>query len=171
VTAQRKALDERNEDFCKAPLSQVIRMALEDLEAVEKNPDYRINMEVWHAPRHWYRPGGYAMREVFGWSTRPQCAVCLGGSVIANRFGADINRKIIPDDQTGVDPRARDRVIALDAVRRGNFAGAADKIKQSFHAAREATAGIYVPPYSRETRDEFKAALRLAADRLEKAGL
>ena len=54
--------------------SELIRLALKDLEACEKDPDYEINMNVWHKP------------------VGDQCMVCLAGAVMAQTFEMPKNR-------------------------------------------------------------------------------
>jgi hypothetical protein len=169
VTAQRKALDETNEDFCKAPLSQVIRMAVEDLTAVEADPKHIVHMPSWHAPLARLKERDLARyRQLVGAKTEAECAVCLAGSVLANRLGADPKRSIWPDTQAAA---LRRRLVALNDVRLGNFGGAAGQMGKNWQRAREATKGIYVPEYSPEQSSAFKSALLQAADALEKAGL
>lgn len=68
--------------------SELILMALEDLEAVERDPEYIVNMDTYH-----YRYPGV-------------CAVCFAGSVMAkrlgaNRLGADVEMDLFPSHFAG----------------------------------------------------------------------
>ena len=85
----------------KAPkkLSTAMRMALNDLRKVEKDPRYEVNMAVWHQP--------YCSEKG---------SVCLAGAVMAKSCGAD------PTNALGITAFGPDwaRVfLALDWVRRG----------------------------------------------------
>ena len=61
--------------------SELIRLGLADLEACEDDENYRINMREWHKP----------CIDGDG-KTKPYCAVCLAGSVIAKTLGTDMNQ-------------------------------------------------------------------------------
>lgn len=80
--------------------SALILTALTDLNKIERNNrKYKINMEVWHS-----RCGDQ------------KCAVCLAGSVIAARTGADPDHTLEPGD---FSPAIRDKFLALDLFRGG----------------------------------------------------
>jgi hypothetical protein len=64
--------------------SQLIRLALKDLEEVEKNPSYKVYMSAWHQPQ----PEG-------------PCLVCLAGAVMAQSLGVCSNNEYNPDDFEG----------------------------------------------------------------------
>jgi hypothetical protein len=55
-------------------LSAAILMALKDLEAVERDPRYKVNMHMWHGP-HMFK-----------------CNVCFGGAVLAKTIKVDISK-------------------------------------------------------------------------------
>lgn len=64
--------------------SALIRLALDDLEKVEKDGRYRVDMTQWHG----------------GW--RPErdipCRVCLAGAVMAKTLGTNLRASIVPRD-------------------------------------------------------------------------
>lgn len=62
--------------------SELILMALEDLEAVEKNPAYQVNMGEWHIK--------------FGENS--PCKVCFAGSVMASRLEVSLDSEVDPSD-------------------------------------------------------------------------
>ncbi len=78
--------------------SELIRLALKDLEACELDPKYQINMDSWHAP-------------IDG-----KCAVCLAGAVMARTLDISPTRRVSPED-LGVDLFCR--LSALDCLRIG----------------------------------------------------
>ena len=67
--AEQCAQDIDAETFLRARPSQKIRLAVADLEMIERSPHYEIDMETWHTPS----AGNNA------------CRVCLAGAVMANR--------------------------------------------------------------------------------------
>ena len=60
--------------------SELIRLAIADLEKVEQDSRYDVDMSVWHEP----------CGEV--------CEVCLAGAVMAGTLGADVGEYSTPDD-------------------------------------------------------------------------
>src|SRR5687767_4349571 len=82
--------------------SDLILLALHDLEAVEKDERYRVNMYAWHDPNG-------------------RCSVCLAGAVMAGTLGASPNVHRAPfmfDDDT------RWKLRSLDALRAGSISEA-----------------------------------------------
>lgn len=82
--------------------SQLIRVALADLEQVEASDKYKVNMEVWHVPNG-------------------KCSVCLGGAVLAMTYAMSPKKHLNPW-RCGISARAADRIGALNAIRRGGIA-------------------------------------------------
>ncbi len=84
-------------------LSELILVALEDLEACEADPKYKINMDVWYEPKG------------------KRCHVCFAGAVMANK-APKVNLS------AGLGPEffgaEEDKFLALEEIRRGNFEGA-----------------------------------------------
>ena len=111
IEASKKQGGERMtpEEFSKAPLSAVIRVALDDLARVESDPRYKVNMTQWHRP-------------IAG-----VCHVCLAGAIMAETLGVPPEAFIgAPDLSTwlykmsdDVSGGARARLMALDLVMRG----------------------------------------------------
>ncbi len=80
--------------------SELIRLALKDLEACERSPNYFVDMDTWHKP-------------LFG-----QCAVCLAGAVMARTLGINRDADVSPPD---LGAATDDRLSALDALRLGEI--------------------------------------------------
>lgn len=129
-------------------LSVLIRLALVDLGKAERDPRYKVDMGKWHEPNS-------------------HCSVCFAGAVIAFSLGTSsltcLTANSFPEDD-------RDKLLALDNVRSGNFVEAAFNFGINVDKTDEATKGIRVPSYC-HNRKLFKSRLRLAARRLAKAGL
>jgi len=143
--------------------STIIRRALDDLKAVEKNPKYCVDMGAWHEPRYDDRAIG----------PEPVCAVCLAGAVIANRLHADPNDDLSPG-MIGMISRSQDlanKLDALDDFRMGNVHTALDTMgKLTPRALIEVPDDVTVPPYN-VNRAGFKRALRRIAAKLQSVGL
>lgn len=103
--------------------SELLKLAMLDLEKVEADPRYRVDMGEWH------KPNG-------------RCSVCLAGSVMAKTLGlppnkddpfydgrrrrAEIIRWRLPDYRTSpaspdVDPTISFKLFALDCFRNGDI--------------------------------------------------
>ena len=163
--ARRAARTQAKREFKLAPLSGVIRLAIADLEAVENDKRYVVNMDQWHLPK--------GLSRLFGFFSEMQdagadCVVCFAGAVMAHRFGADRDLLVCPGNY---EPAVRDRLQALNAVRYGDFEAAADYMDLDVAAVRKAVGRINIPAYGPKTRSRFKIQLLNAAARLEKAGL
>lgn len=78
-------------------LSDRILVALHDLELVEADPRYKIDMDTWH------KPNG-------------QCAVCLAGSVMAKTLNAPIKVEL---DTCDFPYEIEEQLEGLNAVRCG----------------------------------------------------
>ena len=93
-------------NITKLNLSALIRVALHDLMLCHNDSEYEVNMGDWHTPNL---------------HTEGVCAVCLGGSVMAQSLGAD--------PQTDMSPKffgriLEDQLYALNKLRLGNVSGA-----------------------------------------------
>ena len=64
----------------------LIRLAIKDLEKCEIDPNYKIDMDVWHLP-----PNEHIS------SDDGKCWVCLAGSVMAKHFKVPISEDVIID--------------------------------------------------------------------------
>jgi hypothetical protein len=86
-------------------LHEILRIALDDLKVVEKDPRYKIDMAQWHSP-----------------DADETCVVCLAGATLA------VSLQVNPDtdffDPHISDHEAGDRLLALDSLRRGEVGNA-----------------------------------------------
>lgn len=128
-------------------LSELIRVALADLELVEGDPRYQVNMERWHRPDF----------------KKNTCQVCLAGSVMAKTLEAPADEfKTYGDYTQGY------KLVALDYVRCGNLHYGLRYMKcTNFQGLPEI---VDVPEYG-EDSEGFKKALLHIVKILESRGL
>lgn len=127
-------------------MSEAIRMAVADLEAVEKLPQYRIDMGAWHEPA----PDGL-------------CEVCFAGAVMARTHKLPQHRYSSGFDIAGWDWNCV--FDALNELRKGGVASAAQSMGvkiPSFHK-------MDVTSYD-ENPEQFKADMLRTASFLEAEG-
>lgn len=122
--------------------SELIRLALADLEECEKDPRYAIGMVRWHAPED------------------GRCVVCLAGAVMAKSLDAPIDQFVVPED----DQKA---LYALDEFRVGNILQA---LLYMGYPSSPIENYRFINRYGTD-RDVFKSDMRTLAEDLEKAGL
>ena len=134
--------------------SELIDIALEDLEAVEKDPKYRVNMSAWHRPDPFSGDG--------------MCVVCLAGAVMARRTAKGLPRDFSfkPSDY---GPRNFVRLHALNDLRTGDVEDALGAL--GLEKPRGMRSWYSIPDYEVERPSKFKRAMRRLARRLEAAGL
>lgn len=88
--------------------SKLLMLAMTDLEKVEADPRYKVNMSKWHEPNG-------------------KCSVCLAGSVIAKTLKVNPGNYITPYGQTLKDTEVvfsyeTDKaLLALNSLRRGDI--------------------------------------------------
>jgi hypothetical protein len=119
-------------------LSDLIELALKDLELVEKDPRYRVDMSQWH----------YGAEKV--------CVVCLAGAVIAKTLGAPRNKTYTPG-KCSSDNRVKLR--ALDMVRCGYLNDAVRYVHGGVPQASRIPHFVHVTGYD-EDPTRFKIAMR-----------
>lgn len=140
------------EEFATAPLSAVIRAALDDLAKVEVDPAYRVDMSAWHEP------------------IEGQCHVCLAGAVMAVTMGLRTECPIV-DPHVDADALpadgVADRLMALDAVMRGRIT---DALIWAGSAWPQGACWPTVTPYEADPA-AFRRDLLAVAAALEAEGL
>ena len=80
-------------------------MALDDLELVDNDPNYKINMDFWHAKQ----------------KGNTHCEVCLAGSLLAKTFGFDVESVGNWDIENLVKSEIMCRLYAINAIRKGKL--------------------------------------------------
>lgn len=141
-------------------LWELLELALNDLEKAEKTPGVQVSMETWISPV------ANELAPVHG------CMVCLAGALLINTGGIDWRAswdKLILED---VPLKVQHKMLALDMLRKGRVASAAEVLKRSpeLEKARPEIYGCYIPMYSEKPK-EFKAALRKLTKQLKAAGV
>jgi len=169
LTALEKARKAYSKAFTTAKPSQVLRMALADLIAVEKNPRYRIDMGSWVDPS----------------CDGERCEVCFGGAVLANRFGMKEfsgGQEELIDIFNGDNEPACQRIHSLDEFRTGLYEetlrdryGDNPKVlkllKNEKFTDKLRDLENYHVCYDFEGAKPFKAAMKKLADFLENNGI
>jgi hypothetical protein len=116
-------------------LSDLLELALSDLEKVEALPKYKVDMMQWHT------------------SIGGVCAVCLAGSVLAMtgkmEYGRNISASMLPR------PIA-DKLLAMDALREGRVYAA--EFYLSGKGSIDALDVVVTPYY--QSPELFKADIR-----------
>ncbi len=89
--------------------SELITIALEDLEWVEKNRRYAVKMNHWHSPLK------------RGWFFNTPCKVCLAGAVMAHSLGIETDMSKSP---SFFPTKYSEPLYAIDRLRCGDLSGA-----------------------------------------------
>ena len=140
--------------------SELIRLALHDLELCEQDNRYIIDMDTWHTPYEGYNND----------LLRNKCLVCLAGSVIAKSLNADACIDLVPCDY---NHKTEMKLFALEYFRRGDiYDGIELLLPGSFeHMEFDNLSGYRdVIPYE-ENPTKFKQQMHELADDLELIGL
>jgi hypothetical protein len=127
-------------------LSELIRLALTDLRKVERNKNYKVDMNTWHTPNG-------------------VCRVCLAGAVMAGTLGADPTTVAAPSYYG----RDSGKLAALDEVRCGYLEDAIRAFTGK-PAAQNVPFHKPMPEYTPRTKTKFHAAMRKVATQLAKLG-
>lgn len=89
-------------------LWKLATIALKDLKAIERDPRYKVEMEVWHDP-----------------SIEPQCSVCMAGSVLARTLKYPIGQSWDGSHRH----KAKEQLRAIDRLRVGDVQGALQRVR------------------------------------------
>jgi len=68
-------------DNLPSKLSELIKLAVKDLNKVEKMPDYIVDMSIWHDEKSWHKG---------------LCSVCFAGSVMVCELKVEHGRLLTP---------------------------------------------------------------------------
>lgn len=124
-------------------LSDLIELALSDMEKCESDSNYEVDMDQWVLP------------------IKGKCRVCLAGSVLVQTMGLSRTEQHLPNY---MDRDTHDKCYILDNVRRSWWP---DALKPMFPPDSLSYIGFLcaklpnVPPY-RHNPNGFKTALRKA---------
>lgn len=133
--------------------SKLIRIALSDLYAIEKDKRYTIEMGRWHEP-------------TVDAEGQPICAVCLAGSVMARRGHCNTTTSI----HLWKIPKAnRNQMCAINCFRNGEVEDGLDALGIEM-PEKGVNDFEYVTPYS-SSPGQFKRDMRKLATKLERVGL
>jgi len=138
-------------DIATLKPSELIRVAVADLEAVEKDERYRVDMGVWHVRSDESMEG--------------PCFVCLAGAVMAKSLGAVHGNNLIPID-FGAD--LAHSLMALNSFRMGFIDEGLHLMGEDMPVGIPST--FPVTPYVHNPT-QFKADMQTMATLLEEHGL
>lgn len=136
--------------------SELLRVALVDLELAEKDPRYIIDMYDWHTPMLSSGGGGHY--------TAP-CSVCLAGAVMAFGLGTDPECKVDPSNFGAGD---ESKLAALNMFRTGKV-GYGLAVLGYFKRPEGFPDTVKIARYEEEP-DLCKQQLRELADALQAVG-
>ena len=149
------------ETHCELPekLSDLIILALGDLEKAEKSDEYIVDMI------HWHNPLGANPTSV-----RQTCQVCLAGSLMAMTLGAPKDRHLTPSDF--LSQEVQNKLLALNFARMGLVNGALDILGKPtyWQLGPPSRIGIAVSWYDGGSPDDFKCDMRYIVERLVSVG-
>lgn len=153
----------KTKDVLPDKLSDLILVALADLEKVEADPRYEVAMWTWH------------QEDIFN-KNITVCQVCFAGSVMAKTFNCKLNKEASPSD---FPVSAERKLRALNELRVGNLYIAFSELLQ-----RAAFNRTELPLYffddnsptsmeflSRNNREEWKLHMQTIAGILAAEGL
>lgn len=131
--------------------SQLLELALRDLEAVEQLPDYCVDMSCWHTRK----------------TARHPCLVCLAGSVMANTLGMPLDESAGPG---AFSERTRHYLEALEDFRCGCVTRGVALVSGQWVDVASYVDLRFKPPHYLEDPVEFKATLRRLVTHLREEG-
>lgn len=144
-------MKERSKSEFKLPdkPSELIRLALKDLELVEKDDHYVVDMDTWHEYIRF----------------KSKCSVCLAGSVMAKSLDASpyLSLNMRHFSQVG-------KLMALDNFRLGYISAGAALLGVDTSHPDDRQIVVSVTPYFYNPR-EFKKDMRKIASIFEGIGL
>lgn len=137
--------------------SELIRVAIRDLEAVEKLPEvYEIDMKSWHEPGRGYSP--------------TTCAVCLAGAVMAQTLGANPREFRYPTDYAR-EIRIQAKLRALNMFREGEISNGLYEFGYDYPMTNIFNCRLCALDYDSRQPEVFKQQMLSRAEMLEREGL
>lgn len=153
--------------------SELIRVALADLKAVEKNEKYRVNMNVWHARGFEYERHNNGVLKFdergFPIKKSEHCAVCFAGAVMACTLKVDDSSEAEPIDKI-FSKATTGKLLALNNFRSGYVRDGLLDMGVS-HKKLEAVESFFDVTDYEDDPAKFKRDMRRLAKKLEEAGL
>lgn len=122
--------------------SKLIKLALKDLELVEKDPNYKVDMDQWHMPNR----------------ITQHCQVCLAGSIMAKTLKTPLSMSVIPSDMGIYN---NNKLRALDCFRGGFISAGMEEMRFSLHPL-DSDIKVEVTPYELNPINFKKDMLKIA---------
>lgn len=151
--------------------SALIRLAVHDLELVEKDDKYVVEMGQWHQPTFIDNADCFDEHDV------EFCEVCFAGAVMAKTLKYNLEYQVFPDE-VGDGPND-DRFAFLDRIRNYYFEANdlgfpddmyIDDIRKSASSIKDFVDSMNKVKYDKDP-DLFKKNMLAIADKLEEEGL
>lgn len=131
--------------------SELLRLALHDLELCEQDARYVVAMHFWH---------------VYDIDSYSRCAVCLAGAVMSQTLGIPVDC----DAKPGYFPDQIERkLIGLDLLRKGKICDAL--YAMGVTRPKNMPVDVYVLPYVRKYSQPFKESMQSLISYLESFSL
>lgn len=107
-------------------LSDLITVALDDMEKVRKDNKYKFDMSSWHEPDPCFHELPDSVRHI---NDIPNiiCNVCMAGAVMAKTLNANHRFRVLPEMYIG---ETENKLDAIDDFRSGCVSEAARKLDQ-----------------------------------------
>jgi hypothetical protein len=140
------------QEFAALTPSQLIKVALKDLEVAERSDQTSINMSFWVLPRCS--------------AAENRCTVCLAGAVMVGSLGASTSEHGTPEDYFNIF--VRNRLYAIDQFRKGEVSSGLNLMDVPLPKGMPTY--VFVPHYGFHT-DAFKRAMADLVDLLESYNL
>lgn len=102
-------------------ISELLKLAMIDLEKVEADPRYKVDMLEWHTPRE------------------NKCEVCLAGSVLAKSLKIDFKQRYYG---LNLSEKIDDKLETINSLRMGHFYSVLGRIKLDLFSLPESYASI-----------------------------
>lgn len=136
-------------------LHELLAQALHDLELCEADPQYEINMDVWHHPDEFGRP----------------TQVCLAGAFAAKTLGIPPNERI-PWGILTASSRQRRALNAINNIRMHLCFSAAELLDKTLTSDTYAAIQQHHPvPAYKDNPEGFKRKLAYIAAEFKRAGI
>jgi hypothetical protein len=137
--------------------SGLIRLALEDLKKCLANPDYEIDMDVWHSP-----------------TDEGTCHVCLAGAVMAQTLRLEPDGDLSPYDlvtKYHMPQEVVDKLRAINSLRLGMVEFGLDAMGIDIAESGLALDKYYTITAYADDVEQFQQDLHELANTLERQGV
>ena len=142
----------KEEQFSKInKLWKLLKVALDDLEKVNKDPYYALNMRIWHRASRTVSPG--------------VCYVCMGGAIMAKSFNINSGYECAPSEFKSSIKR---RLYAIEQIRSGALVSAMEEAgfrmskrdESILYTIKQSLKGVHFVRIEEENFRDFKKSMK-----------